>query len=567
MYQAKITYSDGTVETRELNCEKTDRGFRVTLPRKNIQKPAEYVDFMEDYAQAREGEEGYFVYNNYLIRFQGHADEEINTGFCQLRMLGVKTPRECFACIITGLWEQHAFILSKKGDVYSAHPRFNLDGQPADADLQAEYCLLSGEDANYSGMAKAYREYQLTEGGCRMIRDRMNENLAYVLDAPEIRIRLAWKPVPTPVEEQTIETEPPMHIAATFERVGEVMDACKAKGVDKAEFCLVGWNKSGHDGRWPTAFPVEEKLGGEEGLKKLIKKAQAMGYRIVCHTNATDCYSISDRWSRELPMYTRDGQWQKNAQWGGGRMYNMCPVSGGEAYMMEDLPKVRDLGFRGIHYIDVISCVPPRRCFSEKHPCTQKEFVASMKRIARRSSELMGGFQSEGGYDYMADVSDMFLYIDFRLFDPPHALVDENVPMWQMVYHGIVLSNPAPATVNYPAKDWKSRLKFIEYGGHPAIYIHSKFLTNKRSWMGDDDLTCGSAEEIDVTASAIRRILDEYRPMEDLQLEKMVRHEVRGDLTVTTYEKGTRVVCNYGDAAQTLEGTEIPAHDFAVIRP
>ena len=33
----------------------------------------------------------------------------------------------------------------------------------------------------------------------------------------------------------------------------------------------------------------------------------------------------------------------------------------------ELLPKIADLGFRGIHYIDVISLHPPRKCYSKKH--------------------------------------------------------------------------------------------------------------------------------------------------------------------------------------------------------
>lgn len=569
MYQSMIIYTDGSQEWLPLEMQKTARGFTVTLSREKLKKPVETIDFMMGYAPAREGEEGYIIHRNYLTRFHRHADQRLDTGFCQMRMMGVKTPRECFVCIVTGMWEYHRFILERKDGVYTIHPRFLMEGQKIDGDFQAEYILLSGNDANYSGMARAYQQYQLTVGGCRLIRDRMNPELEYVLDAPEIRIRQAWKPVPTPVEEQTDENEPPMHVAATFERVGQVMDACRAHGVDKAEFCLVGWNKSGHDGRWPQAFPVEEKLGGEEGLRQLTRKAKEMGYRLVCHTNSTDCYSISNRWSEQLPMRTRDGEKQKNAQWGGGRMYNMCPVAGGEKYTMEDLPGIQALGFHGIHYIDVISCVAPNRCFSPEHPCTQKDFIASMRRIAEAARELMGGFQSEGAYDYMAPVSDMFLYVDFGLFNPP-PMVDENIPMWQLVYHGIVLSNPAPATVNYAVKDWQSHLKFIEYGGHPAVYIHSKFVTpdpSRTNWMGDVDITCGSPEEIEAAAENISRMLSEYRAIEDLQLQKMISHERIGDLAAVTYEDGTRIILNYGEDARAVDGVQIPAHEYAVLRP
>ena len=570
MYQALVIYSDGSQERMNLIYQDTRHGFTVTLPKENFQKPVETIDFMMGYAPAKEGEDGYIVYKNILTRFHGHEDQQLNTGYCPMPLMGVKTPRECFACIITKMWEYHCFIVEKKDDTYTIHPQFKMDGQLIDEDFQAEYVILTGDDADYSGMARAYQQYQLSHGKCKLLRDRLNEEIEYVLDAPEIRIRQAWKPVPTPVEEQTLENEPPMRVAATFERVGEILDACKAHGVEKAEFCLVGWNKSGHDGRWPTAFPVEEKLGGEDALRKLTQKAKDLGYRLVCHTNSTDCYSISDRWSDDLPMRTRDGEMQKSAQCSGGRMYNMCPKTGGEKFAMEDLQKIQGLGFHGIHYVDVISCVPPRPCFAKEHPCTQKEFIASMKRIARKSTELFGGFQSEGPFDYMVDVSDMFLYVDFGLLLNKPRMMDENIPLWQLIYHGIVISNPAPSTVDYRIKGWMNKLKFMEYGGHPTIYIHSRFITpdsGRISSWGDKEITCGSAEEVENAADHISKMLEEYRPMKDLQLQRMIHHRHEGDLSVTTYEDGTRVICNYGELAHEVDGFSIPAHEYAVLRP
>ena len=249
-------------------------------------------------------------------------------------------------------------------------------------------------------------------------------------------------------------------------------------------------------------------------------------------------------------------------------MYDMCPKAGGEAYMEEDLPKVRDLGFRGIHYIDVITCVPPRRCFSSAHPCSQREYIEAMRRIAHRAAQLMGGFQSEGSYDHIVNACDMSLYVDFHLFDKEHPLLDENIPLWELVYHGILLYNPATATVNHPIKDWRARLKWVEYGGHPALYIHSKFKSNGDFWMGREDITCESAEAIARTAQVIRKATREYEPIRDLQLERMERHErVAEDVFSVTYESGTRIVCNYREEAFVFEGTAVAPHGYAVLRP
>lgn len=61
------------------------------------------------------------------------------------------------------------------------------------------------------------------------------------MEAPEVRIRQAWKPVPSPVPYQTPENEPPLMPVVTFDRVADIAREFKRQGVDKAEFCLVGW--------------------------------------------------------------------------------------------------------------------------------------------------------------------------------------------------------------------------------------------------------------------------------------------------------------------------------------
>lgn len=565
MNLAHIVYTNGT-EAKVPLAERAERqGTGLFLARSALQGPCEYVDFCLDAASAREGEEGYFAANNALLRFCGHTDGEYDAGYGFLRMLGIKTAQKSLTVIITGLRSMHSLIFARKDGVYTARIRFLFEGEPAEEDMAVRLAELPNGDSGYSGMARVYRDYMLHEGRCALIRDRMNPALQYAADSPEVRVRLAWKPVPSPVEEQTLENEPPLHVAVDFARMERILDACKAAGVEKAQFCLVGWNRSGHDGRWPDAFPVEPALGGEEGLRHLIAKAEMMGYRMVCHTNATDCYHISSHWSEELPIRTRDGRLSRKDTWGGGRMYDMCPAAGGERIVTEDLRKIRELGFSGLHYIDVISSVAPRRCFSPNHPCSPGEFVRAMERIAEKCHELFGGFQSEGGHDYLARLLDMGLYIDFRMLEPEHPLVDEKVPLWQLVYHGIILSNPGPATVNYPLKDRRSRLKFIEYGGRPALYLHANFHEN-RHWMGSEDLTAGSDAEIARTASVIAEAGKEFRALKRLQLLTMEDHrQTEPGVFVTVYEDGTRIVCNYREEAVTAEGVTVPPYGYAVL--
>ena len=360
-----------------------------------------------------------------------------------------------------------------------------------------------------------------------------------------------------------------MHVAVTFERVGEILDALKKEGVEKAEICLVGWNLRGHDGRYPQMFPVESALGGEEGLKRLIEKAQDMGYQIVCHTNSTDCYSIAEDWDAEkLPIVTRDGQLASHAFWSGGKMYDLCPHAAWR-FAERDLPRVAQLGFKGLHYIDVISVVPPRSCFSPNHPATKREYVTIMRRIMSLSAGLFGGFMSEGCYDFCAGELDYGLYAAFNMLTHTHPLCDRLVPLWQLVYHGIILSNPTIETINYPIKGDAARLKVFEYGGRPTFYLYSKFVNNKKvvNWMDAADLTCGDEADLARTAKIIAQADREHRPLNHLQTQFIDRHEYLTDqVTVTTYEGGERMVCNASDAPFDFEGHAVPPRGWLLVK-
>ncbi len=573
MYIARIWYAGGAHEDVPLDCEGTADGFQVTLPRERIGDGAEKVDFLPGEAWAVAGEEGYIALPrgskapcDMLCAFEEREDVTYESGYTMMPWFGMKSPRGCFLAIFTGLWYEHAQYVTVKDGRYEVCGRFTLDGQPAGEDLSMEYHLLQGAEADYSGMCRAYRAHQRRTGRYVPLTEKDRDAVRYAAEAPEVRVRLAWKPVPTPVEEQTPETEPPMRVAATFERVGEIMDAFRNAGVGKAQFCLVGWNKSGHDGRYPQMFPVEERLGGEEGLRRLIRKAQDMGYRIVCHTNSTDCYSIAEDWdAATLPIVCRDGSLSRGTQWSGGRMYNMCPHAA-LRLAERDMPRVAELGFSGLHYTDVIGVVPPRKCFSPAHPASRLEFVEIMRRIMRDAAERFGGFQTEGGFDCYSAETDFSLYIAFGLLSAEHPLCSRPAPLWQLVYHGAILSNPTTETVNYPLKDWRARLKYVEYGGRPTLYLYSRFVTPEQgrvNWMGEDDLTCEDEADLRRTARTAGEVYRAFQPLKRLIWLPFLRHDyLTEEVTLTTYEDGTRVACNYGEEAYVLDGVSVPPHEW-----
>ena len=108
------------------------------------------------------------------------------------------------------------------------------------------------------------------------MRERATEQPAvkFAAESLELRIRMSWKPTGAIVH-QSPDNEPPLKVVIDYDRVSDIIDELKAEGIENVELCLVGWNRGGHDGRYPQLFPAEPLLGGTEKLLAVIEKAKA----------------------------------------------------------------------------------------------------------------------------------------------------------------------------------------------------------------------------------------------------------------------------------------------------
>lgn len=552
--KTRIVYQSGLekiLETKVIN-----RGiFRLaTLSPEEVGTSAKYVDFCYDGFTAAVGEAGYFVSNRQncdtLTRFTSRPDQEIASEASFVACFGHCRGTAGTLAIVTGMRCDFGQVMGVRDGVYYLFPRFYLDGDLPYEEIAVEFYDL--EDGSYSGMARCYRQFQLTRGGCRPLAERAAEDprLGAAADAVEVRVRQAWKPVPSPVEYQTPETEPPLHVACTFDRVRDMAEEFARRGVREAEFCLVGWNYGGHDGRFPQIFPPDPRLGGWEGLKSLIFRVKELGYGMVCHDDATAAYTIADCFDEEYLLKNQDGSLHRRPYcWGGGRPHKICPQRQYECFELPNQEALARLGFQGIHYIDVMTILPLLKCYDPKHPLTRKDSAAWYRKIMTLSRENFGGFGSESGFDYAADSLDYSLYTGFAV--ETDLLCDRVIPFWELVYHGIILYNPSTYTLNYPAKAPENRLKYFEFGGRPLACWYANFATGN-NWMGREDLICDTEEQLRAGVEAVRKMAADYELLKPVRYCFMESHEELAEgVFRTTYSNGTTVTVDYG--AQTVD--------------
>ncbi len=520
------------------------------------------------------GTDGYWVNSDgELGTFRARAkDGTRRSARPHMPFFGIVSPQASFVAIVKGMPFHYSFSVALKNGVYT--PSMAYDWLMGDVyeDLEVEFVDLTGDAANYAGMARVYRDYQLARKAVEPlgVRAKKQPLLDYMAQWPEVRVRQAWKPVPSPNPEQTVKDEPAVKPVITFDRFKEIADAVKRQGIGGAEFCLVGWNVGGHDGRWPQVFPVEPSLGGEAKLKEAVRHAQDLGYHVVAHCNHRDAYLIADSWDAEFICdKNADGSLQRpRTTWGGGRMYRICPKRAYEKFALQQMPMVRAMGFKGLHYLDVYSCVGAEGCSDSRHPLNLREGVAYTGHILQLARDTFGGVASEGSYDQNAGQLDYVLYVSFaRPFEAKTyaGLVDRLVPMFQLVYNGVILSNPFTTTVNATIKGRASELKTIEFGARPSFYFYANFLTpgKGRNWMGDVDLECGTDARLEASVAAIRRGVDAYAKLWKLQYVFMDGHdELAPGVYRTTYANGAKVYVNYNKAPASVDGVTVGAEDW-----
>ncbi len=583
---ANWTMNDSVKKTEEIPLHDRGDAFVLRIPQGEMaSRGARRLQIVPEFGRARVGETGYWFspYGHYGEFDSTNGMFEATGEKMSMPMYGWSTPRGSYLAVITSMTcYPHMMVEAADGEyAISCVLDEELCRHPYSDFEIVFFKMPSG--AAYADLAKRYRDYQLARGAVKPFKERVKSSpvLKQALESPEIRIRQAWKPVPSPLPHQQPENEPEPHVAVTFDRVRDIVRELKRQGVERAELCLVGWNIGGHDGRWPQSFPSEPRLGGDARLKALVSDTLAAGYLIVPHGNFLDAYEIADSWDAEWTVKNPDGTplvaaTGPNATWGGGRTYRICPQRAYERFCTKDIPRMAAFGFKGMGYFDVVSLLCAPGCRDPRHSISPADGARYWGLCAELSKREFGGFASEGAMDHFAGALDYALYASFV---QPHAiesrwrtgkgLAKRHVPIFQIVYNGIIASNPFTSSVNFTAQSHYWRLKLIEYGGRPAFYFYSKFLSpggGLKDWMGDGDLRCDSDETLAASVARIKEGADIYASLSRLQYEFIDGHDSPVDgVWRTVYSDGTRVYVNYGSSQAVADGVEIPAGDWRVV--
>lgn len=565
-------------EQREL-VPMPDGALRVTVPKEAIAADVKSVDVMPPFMTARKGDEGYWLdARGAYGLFDRDSGDYSNDRAGWMPIFGLKKGDALWYGQVMKWRCDYRFRAEAKNGLYRAYPRFVVDVvrsfYPVYQDIVVDYRRLAGKDADYIGLAKAYRRYQFEHAGIRMARDRAKENPVtdYLLESFVIRISQHCRKqvLKDRTMRMTKRNEQPLLVHMPFLITGDLMQQLHDAGVDKATFLSAGWTSGGYDGRYPDMFPVEPAIGGEEGFRALAKRCTSLGFQMSAEVDYTEMYGPADRFNLDLACRFANGQFPDGGFWPGGLAYNLCTKKAIElGWMQMDFARLRTVIGEGPLFFDVMSAIEPRRCGHPAHKATGDDQAAAYTELFRLAHQEMGGAASECGFDtgirYLDYVNYLFHEIGWWKKGRFKGFQKGVFPMWELVYHGVVFYTSDRYLQNhtYGNEDrsngafdfgwgvydrqedpWKA-LKHVEFGSRPILYTHTF-----------DDVP------------SIVKAFREYRPVRHLQKEEMTGHrELASDVFETVYEEGSRTVVNYNAGPVTVGGLSVPALGYVLVNP
>lgn len=208
--------------------------------------------------------------------------------------------------------------------------------------------------------AGVLRKHIMRDLGKPTLKQRADESpeVAYVLGAYIMKLFYGVQMQGHAVGEQDTNGTPKFLLTMTFDEARQGLKQFKDAGVEKVYTQNVGWNYRGHDGAYPTRFPIEERVGGERAFRELIAYGHDLGYQMTVHDNYIDGYEASKDFDLDLVVVDPYGQPQIRGFWGGGPSYLLWPQAFQPQHLEEQMLQIKASVFAG----HITSMAWARRC-------------------------------------------------------------------------------------------------------------------------------------------------------------------------------------------------------------
>ena len=424
-----------------------------------------------------------------------------------------------------------------------------------DTSLAVEYVPLSGEDADYSGMASYYRNRLVAEG--TLGEPLENTTLPFYLDilgGVNVTKNIAG-----------IEYDEVFEMT-TYKEAKSIAENLAEGGISNIRMNYLGWFNGGYYHDVPDKIKDATELGSEKDITALNEYLVSNGGGLFGNVAFNKVKYESDRYylSQEASKYyngksvmlsnvnpytLRRGNDIIYTE----TMYSMLSPRFLDYYVENFVDEFSKYDMSGVAVRDLGSSLTSDKkrtdLIHRQAALEITEHAFSTLSESGKDILLYGG--NAYGFDYTKNI------VNAPLTASKLLVVDENVPFYEMVIHGYINYTGAELNLTQSANRNELLLDLIENGAAPR-YVMSYEKSDEIKYSGMNYMYSVQYELYEEEAKCFYAELSEA--LKDVVNVPIIGHEmIEEDVRKVTYENGVTLYINRSDKDVKADGITIPA--------
>ncbi len=418
---------------------------------------------------------------------------------------------------------------------------------PVDPNIrELRYSLLKIDADLVFAAARRARRHAIEDFGKATLEERRKQSpeVAYLLDAYIMKLFYGIENEGYLADQKFAGDKISYRDYMTFAEAGDGLRRLKAAGVDKILTESVGWNPRGHDGLYPSRFPINERAGGEAGFRTLIAEGNAMGYHMNVHDNYMMNVPHSPDWDADCVVQDIHGEPLAHGWWAGGVEYASWCLALPRHRLEGHIERIKELGLKGMYYVDYMM-QPLEVNYHPRHRGPRGDYNRGMLRVLKAGREAFGSVATEMGSFRGAVAADCITNCggEFHLKTsspdwPITRLFGPVVPVWPIAFSGLTVLE------GHPGISWKGAMECVLQGRHPR-----------------DEWSARPGMHPVIDAARVKGLAAIYglcvRRFGHLRLQEITACDWSGDQRRTVFADGTTVEADFSKMELAVDGKKI----------
>ncbi len=405
-------------------------------------------------------------------------------------------------------------------------------------DIHVRYMFVDGADANYTGLAKRYRDYLIEKDELVKVEDTFKVRLDFL--GMDVENWMLWKK-DVPV--------------TTVDNIREIYTDLEKEGVTDILSIYKGWQDGGIFDLPVTSYNVASSIGGGRDLSKLMDECAAKnidfylftdGVRANTETGNTTFDTVKKMDKRLYTQNTYQNVYREFVYWTPQKtLENLKTLQKNFAKKGVNKLALSEIGNTMFTYT-MGDTMQTRRVSKYLYEQALQQTSASM--------DLMLEAPVQCYWQYAKAI------VDMPISDSDYIYTDQSVPFLSIALKGIL---PMYGDyVNFEANEREYFLKLVETGIYPSFYLTYENPSELIYTNSSDVYT----SQYSVYRQQILSYYDELRQINERTKNSIiVNHEITDTgVTIVTYDNGVKLYINYSAKEQKADNVTVPALSYVV---